>query len=94
VTSVPRPNSLIRPASAITSSGCPSRQASQACAAVVRATYMVSLPAAASARGISVRTASVSCWRSAVRVSASRLYTRRWRSPMRSPIASAFSSCC
>jgi hypothetical protein len=55
---------------------------------------MPSLPATVLARGISVRTASVSCLRNAVRISANRLVTSRCLSPMRSPIASAFSSCC
>jgi hypothetical protein len=55
---------------------------------------MTSFLAAAIARRISARTASVSCRRSAVSVSANRHRLSRCLSPMRSPIASAFSSCC
>lgn len=53
---------------------------------------MTSVLAAVSAREISARTASVSCWRSAVTVSTSSPIVTRCVSPMRSPIASAFSS--
>jgi len=89
--SVPRSNSPICPASRITSSGCPSCQASQVCGAIVMAMYMRFLPATAAARGIRARTASTLCSRSSVSVRANRLYACRCASPMRSPIACAFS---